>query len=83
MPGAGEPWEDLEYRELLGRFPLTGHAPSGPDATVLARRLDRTVGALVAQWDDARTYCLGRDSTVASDQLKSYLDQNNLCRGVA
>jgi hypothetical protein len=79
---AGDAWEELEYRELLGQFPLSGRAPSGPEASTLARRLDRSVGALEAQWNDARTYCLGHDSTVASDQLKSYLDRNNLCRGV-
>ena len=82
MPGQGEPWEELEYRELLDRFPLTGRSPSGPDAVALARRIERTVGALEAQWSDARTYCLGRDSTVASEQLQSYLDRNGLCRGV-
>jgi hypothetical protein len=80
MPSAGEPWEELEYRELLERFPLSGHTPSGPDALALARRLGRAVGAIEAQWDDARSYCLGRESTVASDQLKSYLDRNGLCR---
>ncbi len=80
MPGANEPWDDLEYRQLLTQFPLDGGAPSGPDAEAIARRLGRSVGAIKAQWDDAHTYCLGRDSSAASDQLKTYLDQNRLCQ---
>ena len=68
-----------QARELVARFPLSGGAPSGPDAASLARRLDRTVAAIVSQWNDAHTYCLGRESSVASDQLKTYLDMNGLC----
>jgi hypothetical protein len=74
-----DPWEELEYRELFERFPLSGRAPSGAAATDLARRLGRTVGAIEAQWNDASSYCRGLDSTVASEQLKSYLDRNGLC----
>ena len=79
MPGENEPWDELEYRELFGRFPPTGRAPSVSEATPIAARLDRTVGAIRAQWDDARSYCAGSDSSVASDQLKSWLDRNRLC----
>ena len=82
MPGAGESWEELEYRELLERFPLSGRTPSGPDAVALARRLGRTAGAIEAQWNDARSYCLGQESSAASEQLKSYLDRDGLCGGL-
>lgn len=79
MPGAGEPWDDLEYQQLLAQFPLDGGSPTGADAEAIANRLGRSVGAIKAQWDDAHSYCLGRDSSVASDQLKSFIDQNRLC----
>jgi hypothetical protein len=80
MPGAGEQWEELEYRELFASFPLDATSPTGDVARALAQRLDRTVSAIVAQWEDGRSYCLGRDSSLASDQLKSYLDRSGLCR---
>jgi hypothetical protein len=80
MPGEHEPWEELEYRELFEANPPTGRPPSAEDAERIARRLQRTVGAIRAQWDDARSYCAGSDSSVASDQLKSWLDRNGLCR---
>jgi hypothetical protein len=76
---ANEPWEDLEYRELFARFPLDGTAPSGDGAASLGQRLGRSKSAIVAQWDDARTYCRGSTSSVASDGLKSYLDSSGLC----
>ena len=82
MPGAGEPWDELDHRERLSQFPLDGQSPSGPGAAALAHQLGRTLGAVQAQWNDAFTYCPGRDSSVASDQLKSYLDRNGLSRTI-
>ena len=79
MPGEGEPWEELEYRELFEVFPLDGRAPHGEGARIVAKRIGRTVGAVEAQWNDARTYCQGLDSSIASEQLRSYLDRNCLC----
>jgi hypothetical protein len=79
MPGEREPWEELEYRELFERFPIGDRAPSGPEAKVLAHRLGRTVGAIQAQWEDGRSYCSGSSNSVASDQLKSWLDRNRMC----
>ena len=79
MGDSHEPWDELEYRELFSRFPLTGPAPTGDAGTHLARRLGRSPGALIAQWDDARGYCRGSESTSASDGLKTYLDTNGLC----
>ena len=80
MPGEYEPWEELEYRELFERFPPSGVRPTAADAELIARRLGRTVGAIEAQWEDAHTYCSGSESSVASDQLKSWLDRGGWCR---
>jgi len=74
-----DPWEELEYRELFEQFPLAGRAPSGPGAIEVAHRLGRTPATIEAQWNDARSYCLGHESSIASDHLKSYLDRNRLC----
>ena len=79
MPGHGEPWEDLEFRELFATFPLTGAPPSDEGLAVLARRLDRTAGAIKQQWVDARTYCEGRDSDVSAGPVQSYVDLHGLC----
>jgi hypothetical protein len=79
MPGRGEPWDELEYRELFDRFPVRGDRPAGDALRALSRRLDRSEAAVIAQWDDAATYCRG-SATVASDGLQSYLDRIGLCR---
>ncbi len=47
MGGPNEPWDELEYRELFHRFPLSGDAPSDDLAGAFARRLGRSVGAIV------------------------------------
>ena len=80
MPGVGEPWDELEYRELFEAYPLGGSDPSGDGLRRIARRLDRSVAAIRAQWDDARGHCRGNQSA-ASDGLQSYLDRTGACRG--
>lgn len=79
MPGQGEPWDELEYRELFSHFPIGGRRPAGDALRTLARRLDRSTSAVVAQWEDGASYCAGR-STVASEGLQAYLDRNGDCR---
>jgi hypothetical protein len=75
----GEFWDELEYRELFDAFPLSGPSPSGEGLDRLVRRLNHSRGGIVAQWDDARTYCSGR-ATAASDGLQAYLDRLGECR---
>jgi hypothetical protein len=75
-----EPWDELEYRELFRAFPLTGSAPSGDAAAALARRLGRSIGAIVAQWDDGLSYCRQRESYATSEALANYLAREGLCR---
>ncbi len=77
-----EPWDDLEYRELFRAFPLTGRAPSGDAAAALARRLGRSTGAIVAQWDDGLAYCRKMESYATSEALASYLASEGLCRAL-
>jgi hypothetical protein len=66
-------WEEWEYEELFRDDPPT--SPTAPDAATcerLARRLDRSTGAVRAQWQDARTMVLGTEGP-GSEQLRSYL----------
>lgn len=81
MPGQGEPWEDLEFRELFGMFPLTGGPPSGDGLASLVRRLDRTPTAIKQQWVDGKTYCEGRSADVSAGPVQSYVDTHGLCIG--
>jgi hypothetical protein len=78
-----EPWDDLQYRELFRAFPLTGGRPKGEPAAQLARRLGRTVEALVAQWEDGLAYCQERSAYATSDALASYLALERLCADVS
>jgi len=77
----GEPWDELEYRELFEAFPVSGQRPFGEGLNHLTRRLNHSKGGIVAQWEDARGYCGGSNATAASDGLKAYLDRLGLCRG--
>jgi hypothetical protein len=67
------PWTRREYDRLFRDYPPTeAHAPTRVEAEGIGHELGRTTGAIVAQWDDARSLILGNKSA-ASLQLRDYL----------
>lgn len=68
-----EPWTTTDYERLFRDHPPTEpHAPRGEDLDALATTLQRSTGAVRAQWDDARSAVLN-SQTAASTQLIGYL----------
>ncbi len=66
-------WTTREYEVLFRDHPpIEPAAPSGEEVTSLGEALDRTTGAIVAQWDDARSSVLG-SQTAASINLVDFL----------
>ena len=69
------PWEEWEYEELFrDHAPTEPQAPDRDAVERMARKLDRSTGAVKAQWQDARDAVLDNTSA-GSDQLKSYLSR--------
>jgi hypothetical protein len=66
-------WTHAEYQLLFENWPPTDpSAPPQHEGDRLAQALHRTTGAVVSQWNDARSTILGNKSA-ASRQLLSYL----------
>jgi hypothetical protein len=66
-------WTESEYREVFrGHPPVHPHAPEWDTCVVLGIELDRSPGAILAQWEDARGVVLG-DRSAASRGLAGYL----------
>jgi len=78
--GLSRPWTDREYAALFGRFPPDGPKPDVRAIADLAAELDRTLGAIEWQWDDAAAYCGGRSASTTSQVLIAWLDTHGLCR---
>ena len=76
-------WTLSEYDRLFRDHPPTEPtAPHGDDLARIARDLDRSTGAIAAQWADARSAVL-ESTTAASEQLLGYLQRQGwLHRGV-
>lgn len=67
------PWTHAEYQLLFEHWPPTDpSAPPRNEVDHLVQSLNRTSGAVLAQWNDARSSVLGNKSA-ASRQLVSYL----------
>jgi hypothetical protein len=66
-------WENREYDVLFANHPPTEPtAPTADECDALGAQLDRSRGAILAQWDDARSLILGQKSA-ASEQLGDYV----------
>jgi len=66
-------WPRKEYdRPFRDHPPTSPHAPSRAEAKAIGDELGRSTGAIVAQWDDARSLILG-NKTDASLPLRDYL----------
>ena len=68
-------WTLSEYDRLFRDNPPTeASAPHGDALARIARELDRSTGAIAAQWNDARSAVLN-SKTAASEQLLGYLER--------
>ena len=66
-------WEIRDYELLFrDRRPTQPTAPTVEECEALGARLDRSRGAVKAQWDDARELVLGSKSA-ASEALRDYV----------
>ena len=67
-------WTTSEYDRLFGGHPPTKpHAPRRHELEEMARDIDNSAAAILAQWNDARSAVLG-SKTAASQGLLGYLD---------
>jgi hypothetical protein len=66
-------WARSDYDRLFRDHPPTAPAaPTRAEAEAIGNELGRTLGAIKAQWDDARSLVLGSKSA-ASEPLRDYL----------
>jgi hypothetical protein len=73
-------WTVREYDRLFRNHPPTeATAPRENDLAMIFREMDRSTGAIVAQWNDARSAVL-RSTTAASEQLLAYLERRGWLR---
>jgi hypothetical protein len=69
-------WNKAEYRLLFRDHPPTNaHAPELGACESIAASINRTPGAIAAQWGDARSAVLG-NATAASRGLRAYLQES-------